>query len=35
MVMVIIENKMQIVKYPDDTSYAIAKKLEQEYTEED
>lgn len=25
---------MQIVKYPDDTSYAIAKKLEQEYTEE-
>ena len=25
---------MQIVKYPDDTSYAIAKRLEQEYTEE-
>ena len=25
---------MEIVKYPDDTSYAIAKKLEQEYTEE-
>ena len=25
---------MQIVKYPDDTSYSIAKRLEQEYTEE-
>lgn len=25
---------MEIIKYPDDTSYAVAKKLEQEYTQE-